>query len=235
MPLTDLATETLEAALPARAIRSYEAVVSTASAAHGWANEGAPHGAVVVADHQLSPRGHAGRTWRATPGHGLGFSVVLRPALPREREGWLYSLLLVALADVCGEGAAIEWPDRVCQDGAVVAAVAVNTRIEGGDIAWAIADVLLPDAEPPRAGLLRRVLEAIEARDEDATSSVLLDYDRLCTTLGKRVRARFRAGTGPRIDGRAISTLEDGAVLLEARGGRAVPVRPQDVRGLEEI
>ncbi len=235
MSLTDLATETLEAALPSRAIRSYEAVVSTASAAHGWANEGAPHGAVVVADHQLSPRGHAGRPWRAPPGQGLGFSVVLRPALPREREGWLYNLLLVALADVCGEGAAIEWPDQVLRDGTVAAAVAVNTRIEGGGIRWAIADVLLPGAEPPRAGLLRRALEAIEGRGEGSTSSILRDYDRQCTTLGKRVRARFRAGTGPRIEGRAISTLEDGAIRLEAMDGRAVPVRPQDVRGLEEM
>jgi len=231
----DLTPEALQAALPGRPLRSYVAVVSTGSVAHGWASEGAPDGAVVVADHQLSPRGHAGRPLKDPPGQGLGFSVVMRPALPVAREGWLYTLVLTALTDVFGEASSVEWPDEVRRDGAMLGAVGVYTRLDeaGGGILWAIVDVLLPDAAPPRGQLLAAVLEAIDARAAGSAGAVLRDYDRVCDTIGRQVRARLRAGTGPRVEGRALETLEDGAIVLETPKGLRAPVRPHDVRRLE--
>ena len=232
---SDLTEEVLQAALPTRAVRTYEAVVSTASVAHGWANGDAPDGAVVVAGQQLSPRGHAGRPLTMSPGKGLGFSLVMWPPLEAEREGWLYSVVLVALADVCGAGATIRWPDELHRGGEMVAAAGVTTGLDGGGVQWAIADVLLPGAEPPRTDLLARILDAIEARAKAPASAVLEDYDQRCTTLGEQVRARLRAGTGPSLQGRAISTLEDGALVLEVPDRRKVAVRPQDVRQLQEV
>ena len=229
----DLTEEALRGALPSRPVRTYEAVVSTVSVAHGWANADAPDGAVVVAGHQLSPRGHAGRPLTMSPGKGLGFSLIMRPSLAPEREGWLYSAVLVGLADVHGPAATIRWPDELCHEGATVATTGVSTTLDGPGIEWAIADVLLPEAAPPRTDLLRRVLEAIEARAKAPAAAVLEDYDRRCTTLGRQVRARLLAGTGPALEGKAISTLEDGALLLQIADGRKAPVRPQDVRRLE--
>ncbi len=229
----DLTEEVLGEALPGRALRSYAALVSTGAAAHGWAVEGAPHGAVIVAGHQISPRGHAGRPWRATPGRGLGFSLLMRPSLPPGREGWLHHVVLTALADVCGEGAAIEWPDEVRRDGAMVAVAGVKVGLGDEGIEWAVVDVLLPDAEPPRGELLAAVLGAIDAREAAAPSAVIAEYDRLCATIGRQVRVRFLAGTGPTAEGRAVATLDDGALVLETTSGRRGPVRPQDVRGLE--
>lgn len=232
---SDLTEEALSAAMPSRAIQTYEAVVSTGSAAHGWVGADAPHGAVVVAEHQLSPRGHAGRPLTVDPGQGLGFSLILRPEIPAEREGWLYSLLLVALSDVLGHAAAIRWPDELRDGEALVAAVGVTTAVSGGEVEWAIADVLMPRAEAPRVDVLRQVLDAVDVRLQAPGSAVVDDYDRRCTTIGERVRARLRAGTGPRLEGTATATLDDGALVLEIADGRTAPVRPQDVRALEPM
>jgi len=230
----DLTPEALEAALPGRCVRSYVALLSTGSAALGWADSGAPDGAVVVAGHQLSPRGHAGRPWQVAPGEGLGLSLVVRPSLPAEREGWLYTVVLSALAEVCGEEAAIEWPDEVRLGGERVAAVGIKTRLGSGGVEFGVVDMLLPTAQPPRAQVIGAVLEAIEGRRAAPPSAVLERYDRRCATVGREVRIRFLAGTGPVVGGRALGTLEDGALLLETAAGRRAPVRPQDVRGLED-
>lgn len=230
----DLTPEALATVVSGRPLRSYPALVSTGSAGFDWASSGAPDGAVVLADYQLSPRGHAGRRWRMTPGRGLGFSLVMRPRLPAEREGWLYTVVLTALADVCGEGATIEWPDEVRREGVMAAAAGIKARLGGNGVEWAVVDVLVPDAEPPRGELLAALLAGIEARRAAASSALIDDYARRCETIGRRVRMRFIAGTGPRVQGRAVTTLEDGALLLELDDGRRAPVRPQDVRGLED-
>lgn len=234
----DLTPEALQTALPGRPVRSYAALVSTGSVAHTWAIEGAPEGAVVIADHQLSPRGHAGRPLKYPPGQGLGFSVVMRPSLPAAREGWLYTMALTALADVFGEESTLGWPDEVRRDGTMVAAVGIHTRVReerSADILWAIVDVLLPDAVPPRGHIVGAFLDAVDARAAGAVGAVLRDYDGACETIGRQVRARLRAGTGPGVDGRAVETLEDGAIVLQTPNGLRAPVRPQDVRRLEQM
>src|SRR5919109_1184709 len=109
----DLSADSLAAALPGRAVRTYPALLSTEADALAWARSGAPAGALVVADYQASPRGRAGLEWRVRPGGDLAFSLVLRPDLPAEREGWLYRVAASGLADVAGEEATIQWPDEV--------------------------------------------------------------------------------------------------------------------------
>lgn len=54
---------------------------STNDDARAWAQAGAPHGAVVIADTQERGRGRHGRAWSSPPGASLAMSVVLRPRL----------------------------------------------------------------------------------------------------------------------------------------------------------
>lgn len=229
----DLSFEALAALMGERPLRTYPALVSTGAAAFDWAGSGAPDGALIVADYQLSARGHGGRPWKVAQGRGLGFSLVMHPDLPAEREGWLYTVLIGALAEVCGPAATIEWPDEVRVEGEAAAAVAVRTRLGATGVEWAVADVLLPAAEPPRGELLRTVLGAVDDHRAGAPRALIEDYERRCQTLGRQVQVRFIAGTGPKVAGRAVATLDDGALLLELASGSRAPVRPQDVRGLE--
>lgn len=224
----DLTAEALEAVLGERPLQSHPVVLSTASSASQWANAGAPDGAVVVADQQIAARGRAGRPWKVTAGEGLGFALVLRPQMPAEREGFLYTLILAALADVCGPDVTIEWPDEVRRGDATLAAAGIEARLGARGVKWAVVNFLLPAAPPPRGELLHAILEAVDARRSAAPSTVLEDHRRLCATIGRHVRARLLGGTA-RLEGTAVETTEDGALVLETTAGRRVPVRPQDI------
>jgi BirA family transcriptional regulator, biotin operon repressor / biotin---[acetyl-CoA-carboxylase] ligase len=228
-PGDDLTAEALEPLLGERALRSHRVLLSTASSAAEWAGSGAPDGAVVVADSQISPRGRAGRPWRVAPGRGLGFALVLRPQLVADREGWLYTVVLTALADVCGDGVTIEWPDEVRRGGEMVAGAGIDVRLGARGVKWAVVNMLLPDAEPPRGELLAATVGTIEKRLVSPADAVLEDYTRRCSTLGRSVQVRLLGGT-MRFEGTATSTQEEGALVLETSDGRMLPIRPQDVR-----
>jgi BirA family biotin operon repressor/biotin-[acetyl-CoA-carboxylase] ligase len=228
---TDLSAAALDRALPGRPVRTYPALVSTEADAVAWARAGGPEGAVVVADYQVSPRGRGGWPWTVRPGRDLGFSLLLRPRFAMAREGWLYTVASCALADVVGPDAAIEWPDEVHAGGRRAAAVGVQV----GAPSWAVLNVLLQEPTPPRATLLARAVDAIEARYHAPTADVLADHARRCATLGREVRARLipLGPAGPSVTGRAVGLLKDGALLIESAEGRRVAVRPQGLGLLE--
>ncbi len=72
--------ERLSLALAPRTMRYIPSVGSTNDIAVKWLREGAPDGAVVIADEQTAGRGRLGRTWHTPPGMALALSVVLRPS-----------------------------------------------------------------------------------------------------------------------------------------------------------
>ncbi|GAA1787336.1 biotin--[acetyl-CoA-carboxylase] ligase [Luedemannella flava] len=77
--------------------------------------DGAPEGLVIVAEQQDAGRGRLGRTWVSPPRAGLAVSVLLRPAAPIARWGWLPLLAGVALAEAVGRvgvvDAVLKWPN----------------------------------------------------------------------------------------------------------------------------
>lgn len=231
----DLSERALASDLPGRPIRSYPALLATGADAVAWARAGAPEGALVVADYQASPRGRAGLEWTVQPGVGLGFSLVLRPPLPPEREGWLYTVVICALTDVLGEQAIVEWPDEVRRGDSRAAAVGIEVELGPERVEWAVANVLIPGSRPPRAPLLRRVLTAIEDRCHEDAEGVLADYRRRCATLGRRVRARLipLGPAGPQVTGKAVDCRANGALVVETTAGRRVAVLPQYLGVLE--
>lgn len=84
--------------------------------AAAWAADGAPHGAVVVAETQTAGRGRHGRAWTDTPGESLMLSLVLRPALPAERLGLVglaAGLAVAETAEAFGAEALLKWPNDV--------------------------------------------------------------------------------------------------------------------------
>lgn len=74
-----LSEDRLQERLAPRAVRFYPQVESTNDLAMEWLHQGAPAGAVVVADEQRKGRGRLGRTWHTPPGVALAVSVILRP------------------------------------------------------------------------------------------------------------------------------------------------------------
>lgn len=238
-PPSDLELRALAAALGARPVRTYPALLSTEHVAMAWAREGAPSGAVVVADYQASPRGRAGLPWTARLGRGLGFTLVHRDdGLVPDREGWPYVAALLGLHDVLGTADdGLTWPDAICaSDGVPLARLGVHVELGPGRTEWVTTTVLVEDAEPPRAHLLARLTDAVEHRLGQAPEAVLDDYRPRCTTIGRAVRARMLplGPGGPEVRGEAVDVLADGAlVVLTARGSR-IAVPPQDLGLLED-
>lgn len=235
---TDLTRAELEGLFGDRPLRTYPAILSTEAEALAWARSGASHGSVVVAGYQASPRGRSGLSWgeHLAPGHGLGASVVLRPALTEEREGWLYTSTLVALTDVLGDGTVIEWPDRVVRDGTPVGLVGIQTEPGPEQLRWGVVSVLVPGAEPPRADLLTRVVEAVDERSQQPTEQVLPTARRSCATLGRRVVARMLplGPSAPTIEGVATDLTADGGLSIRRDDGATVVVLPQAIGFLED-
>jgi len=234
---SDLHDSQLVQCLGDRPVRSYPAALSTEALAMSWARNGAPGGAVVVADYQASPRGRGGLPWIVRQGAGLGFTLLVRPELAPEREGWPYVAALMGLYDAVGARGRMAWPDAVkTSAGQVLARLGVYVELGPMRTEWVSVTVLLEEAEPPRGPLLARTLEALEARLAAPAEQVLADYRASCSTLGGQVRARLipMGPGGPEVTGEAVDVLADGALVLLTPKGNRVAVPPQNLGLLED-
>jgi BirA family biotin operon repressor/biotin-[acetyl-CoA-carboxylase] ligase len=88
---------------------------STNDVAKERAMQGAPEGAVVLADEQTAGRGRMGRRWLAPPGTCLLCSIIFRPDLPPTQAQRLTMLCALATADAVEEIAGLrvwlKWPN----------------------------------------------------------------------------------------------------------------------------
>lgn len=234
-PGQDLSAAALAEVLADRPLRTYPALLSTEADACAWARSGGPEGALVVADFQAAARGRAGREWTVRQGQGLCFSLLLRPDLPPEREGWVYAVGVSGLADLTGQQTRIAWPDEVHGAGGRVGGVAVQAGLAGERVDWAVLSVQVVEAEPPRGPLLARAVDAIEARYRRPPDEVLADYLPRCATIGQDVRARLvpLGPAGPEVVGRAVGVTASGALVIDTAGGKRTGVPPQDLGVLE--
>jgi BirA family biotin operon repressor/biotin-[acetyl-CoA-carboxylase] ligase len=119
-----------------RPLRGHAEVGSTNAEAVAWARAGAPHGGVVVAEYQTAGRGRQGRSWTATPGQNLMFSVVLRPSIPPNRLGLLPLSAGVAVADAVDRciaplRTALKWPNDVLIDDRKTCGLLLETSFAG--------------------------------------------------------------------------------------------------------
>ena len=107
------ASRKLRAGSRFRGLLWLDETASTNDDAMALARDGAPEGAVVLAEHQTTGRGRRQRRWVAPPGSGLLVSVLLRP--PVELAGCVGMLAGVAMAEaveaVAGVAVGLKWPN----------------------------------------------------------------------------------------------------------------------------
>ena len=208
---------------------------------------GAEPNKVLVADYQRSGRGRRGRTWEASPGSSLLFSVLTRPKLAVEASHLVTTALALAAVEACATQAGVrpglKWPnDLVVGDRklagvlaesmvagerleAVVVGMGLNVRTGAApsEAADALEDVC--GAVIDRRGLLAEILagfarwmEGIEGASGQAALMAAARHE--SATLGRRVSVEL--GDGTVLEGMAEDLDEGGALLLE--GGRRVVV-----------
>ncbi len=112
-------------------VESHESLGSTNDEAFRRAEEGAPHGLVVLARHQTAGKGRLGRTWFDRPGGSLMFSILLKPTIPLPS----YSLLsltlassIAATASILASAITVKWPNDVLQGGKKFCGVLAESR-----------------------------------------------------------------------------------------------------------
>ncbi|MEW6721025.1 MAG: biotin--[acetyl-CoA-carboxylase] ligase [Thermodesulfobacteriota bacterium] len=199
---------------------------STNSRAMALAEDGAPHGTVVVADSQTGGRGRQGRRWISPPGVNIYVSLLLRPDLPNARVPALSLMAGIALADATdreGVPALLKWPNDLYLGERKAAGILVETAFDAGRLRYAVVgagiNVNLPEEAIP--GELRGKATSMRIRagrvfDREAVLAAFLD------AFAERYR-QYLAGGFPAVhaDWARRDFLRWRRVLLSRPGGEA--------------
>jgi len=202
-----------------REIEVIEGTGSTNADLLARALRGEPEGAVLAAEEQRAGRGRMGRTWTAPPRAALTFSMLLRPAVPPARRGWLPLLTGVAVATavtgVTGVETRLKWPNDLLAAGAKLAGILAEASGDAVVVGIGLNVSTEPAEFPaPRPG-------ALPATSLRAAGATALDREELllATLEGfeRWYRAWQQAGGDPDRSG-----LRPGYTRLSATIGRTV-------------
>ena len=117
---------------------------STSNDVAALARDGAPEGAVVIADTQTAGRGRLGRTWASARGVNLYMSVLLRPRVLPAAAPQLSLVAGLAVARALeGEGLRprIKWPNDVLLDGRKVCGILTELEAEADRVAFVVVGI----------------------------------------------------------------------------------------------
>lgn len=207
-------------------VHRHDEVDSTQRVARALAEGGAPHGTVVVAEHQRAGRGRLDRRWLSPPGQNLLLSVVLRPEVPARE------VALLTLGAAAGLAVAfdvrVKWPnDLVDRAGHKLGGLLGEVELEGDRARFVVLGLGLNvnqvdfPPELPAATSLARLSgpQDREAVLETAVRAILAwstHPDRLdlwrsrAHTLGRRVRVGG-------LEGVATHLRDDGALIVDGQ------------------
>jgi len=136
----DYSAETIQSGLNTRligrAIHFFDSLPTTMDVADRLANEGAPEGTAVVANHQTAGRGRFGRTWVTPKGTNIAISLILRPRLEElPRLNMAASLGIVrTIEKCCGLSPSIKWPNDVQLSGKKVSGILITNTYHGDSL-----------------------------------------------------------------------------------------------------
>lgn len=125
-----------------RRLSFYEQTGSTNARAKVEAENGAPHGTLVVADMQTAGRGRRGRSWDSPAGSNVYFTIILKPDFAPEKASML--TLVMAHAAACaiqketGLACGIKWPNDIVINGRKVCGILTELSAERGYIHYVV-------------------------------------------------------------------------------------------------
>ena len=232
-------------ALVGTPIRHLGTVDSTMEEAARWAGQGAPHGAVVVAEHQTGGRGRHGRSWADAPDQSLLLTLVLRPTAGPDRVGLIPLAAGLAIAEVAaslGADARIKWPNDVRVERRKLAGVLAETTWSGArarvllGVGLNVAQATFPPSlvdtatslrlatgQPiARLAPLRPILDRLGALldlAEADPAALLAAVEARLEGIGETVTVRDPASGRVVAEGRALSLAPNGALRLATDAG----------------
>jgi BirA family biotin operon repressor/biotin-[acetyl-CoA-carboxylase] ligase len=242
-----------------REIEVVESTGSTNADLLARAQQSEPEGTVLAAEEQRAGRGRMGRAWTSPPRAALTFSLLLKPAVPPARRGWLPLLTGVAVAEAVTKATGVEtglkWPnDLLAADAklagilaeaagdAVVVGIGLNVSTEPAEFPSPRPGALPATslraagaAAPDREDILLAILEGFE-RWYRAWQQAGGDPDRSglrpeYTRLCATIGRAVRAELpgGQALSGSAVGVDSDGRLLVLLSSGSEVAVAAGDV------
>ena len=182
------------------------------------AENGAPQGALLVADMQTAGRGRRGRTWNSPAGINVYFTLILKPDYAPDKASMVTLLMALAVAEgireTCGIEAGIKWPNDIVVNGRKVCGILTEMSVEREFIHYVVIGVginvgiqeFAPELTASatsleaecgksvsKAGLIANTMQAFEKYYEKFQSStdlsgVLTEYNGRLVNRGREVR-----------------------------------------------
>lgn len=186
--------------------RRFIVAINAEALALAWARrEGAPSGAVVVVEREISPRGRLGRLWPHPPERTAVLATVWRPSLDVDHGDivWLSASLglLAAAESLVGgrsRGLGLWWPDALVDaDHRRVGEVRAEVQLGPGRVASAVVTARLDvqafggcDHEGAVAAMIAGLGAAADRLDADV-GDVATAYGASLALTGRRVVVRL--------------------------------------------
>lgn len=221
---------------PAWPLCCYNSIDSTNNAAKVWAREGAPHGALVVAERQSAGRGRRGRGFYSPEG-GLYMSLIVDSGalLPGQLTTLAAVAVLRAVDEQLGLKLHIKWVNDLLLSGRKVCGILCEGIQQTDKLSRAVIGIgvnLGPLAPPPElaaivgtlhrpdqpidrealcASIVKRILEGLPL-----VPAHMADYRAHCLNIGQRVafdhQSRALSGIAQRVD-------DEGALWVDTAEG----------------
>lgn len=123
----------------------FDVTDSTNIRARKLAEEGAPHGTLVVADQQTAGRGRRGKGWVSPPGAGIWMSMVLRPSIAPVNASMLTLVagmsVVRGIKSAAGLEAMIKWPNDAVLNGKKICGILTEMSTEVECIRYVIPGI----------------------------------------------------------------------------------------------
>ena len=236
----------------------FDTIDSTNTRAKELTALGAPHGTVLIADHQTGGRGRRGRSFHSPAGTGIYLSVILRPECAPTELMHLTCAAAVAMCDAveisCGIRPGIKWTNDLVVGQRKLAGILTELGLApGGRVDYAIIGIGLncsqeesdfPEEIRGIAGSLHSVLgtEIDRARVAAAMIDALWAMDRTLLTGKDALISQYRSDCitlGKRISivtadgasrhGTALDIDSEGALIVRLDNGSVETVSSGEV------
>ncbi len=128
-----------------REIALFECLESTQTKAHERVAQGAPEGAVILAEQQTAGRGRMGKTWYSPSGKGIWMSMILKPQIPLPHAPQLTLLTAVSLCRAIKRmlniDIGIKWPNDLLVGGKKVCGILLESSAEDERLRYVVAGI----------------------------------------------------------------------------------------------
>jgi BirA family biotin operon repressor/biotin-[acetyl-CoA-carboxylase] ligase len=166
---------------------------STNEEAARMAEDGAPHGTVVIAETQRAGRGRFGRSWYSPRG-GVWMSVIIKPRSVDSSTSSLPLIGAIAVAKTLALGwrvrAEVRWPNDVVVGGRKIAGMFVESKSKGNELTYAVLGIgLNANVDTSKAEQIRDsstsllMILGMPINREQLIADILFNVESLCEQL----------------------------------------------------